>query len=144
MATIKDILSKKGREVYHTHPDATVLSALRIMADRGVGALVVLYDGHLAGIITERDYARKVVLMGRTSPATLVKEIMSPKVICARLDQTVEECMAVMTARMVRHLPVLDHKSVVGVVSIGDLVKCIIADKSFIIAQLEHYIQGGR
>lgn len=144
MATVRDILKTKGRAVHHVQPDATVLSALEIMAEHQVGALVVLDEGHLAGIITERDYARKIVLKGRTSPGTHVREIMSTKVICARLDQTVEECMAVMTTRAVRHLPVLEHKSVVGIVSIGDLVKCIIADQNFIIEQLEHYIQGGR
>jgi CBS domain-containing protein len=106
--------------------------------------LVVLDGDNLAGIITERDYARKIVLKGRTSPSTTVREIMSTRVICARLDQTVEECMAVMTERTVRHLPVLEQKKVVGIVSIGDMVKCIIDDQKFTIEQLEHYFQGGR
>jgi CBS domain-containing protein len=138
------VLGEKGRDVYHIRPDASVLDALKIMAEHQIGALVVLEDGELAGIITERDYARKIVLKGRTSPGTLVREIMARKVICARLDQTVEECMAVMTAKAVRHLPVLEHKKVVGIVSIGDMVKSIIADQQFIIDQLEHYIHGGR
>jgi CBS domain-containing protein len=144
MPTVRHVLNRKGHDVHHIHPDASVLDALRIMAEHQIGALAVLDDGHLTGIITERDYARKIVLKGRTSPGTLVREIMSTKVICARLDQTVEECMAVMTAKAVRHLPVLEHKKVVGIVSIGDMVKSVIADQKFIIEQLEHYIQGGR
>ena len=114
------------------------------MAKHQIGALVVIDGGNLTGIITERDYARKIVLKGRTSPSTLVREIMSTAVIYTRLDQTVEECMAIMTAKAVRHLPVLEHKKVIGLVSIGDLVKNVIADQKFIIEQLEHYIQGGR
>lgn len=144
MPTVRHVLSEKGRDVHHIRPDASVFDALKTMAEHRIGALVVLDDGHLAGIITERDYARKIALLGRTSPGTLVSEIMATRVICARPDQTVEECMAVMTAKAVRHLPVLDHKKVVGIVSIGDMVKSIIADQKFIIEQLEHYIQGGR
>ena len=144
MPTVRHVLDEKGHGVHHVHPDASVLDALTIMAERDVGALVVLNGGTLVGIITERDYARKIVLKGRTSPGTLVREIMSTRVICARLDQTVEECMAVMTAKAVRHLPVLEHKELVGIVSIGDMVKCIIADQKFTIEQLEHYFQGGR
>lgn len=144
MATVRHVLTEKGRQVHQIHPDAPVIEALRIMAEHDIGALVVCDGDHLAGIVTERDYARKIILKGRTSPATPVREIMSTTVICARLDQTVEECMAVMTARAVRHLPVLEHKKVVGIVSIGDLVKTIIAAKQFTIEQLEHYIQGDR
>jgi CBS domain-containing protein len=144
MPTVRQVLAEKGREVHHIHPDASVLAALEIMAEHQIGALVVLEGGNLAGIITERDYARKIVLKGRTSPGTKVREIMSTRVICARLDQTVEQCMAVMTAKAVRHLPVLEHKQVAGIVSIGDMVKSIIADQKFVIEQLEHYISGGR
>lgn len=144
MATVRDVLALKGRVVHKIHPNAPVLEALRMMAEHGIGALVVSDGAHLAGIVTERDYARKIILKGRTSPETPVREIMSTMVICARLEQTVEECMAVMTVRAVRHLPVLEHKRVVGIVSIGDLVKNIIDDKQFIIEQLEHYIQGAR
>lgn len=145
MATIKHVLLQKGREVRQIHPDAPVIDALRLMAEHNIGALLVC-DGvaHLAGIVTERDYARKIVLKGRTSLETPVREIMSTKVFCARLDQSVEECMAIMTARAVRHLPVIEHKKVVGIVSIGDLVKSVIEDKQFIIEQLEHYIHGVR
>ncbi|WP_045836406.1 CBS domain-containing protein [Hyphomicrobium sp. 99] len=144
MATVRDVLDQKGCGVYHIHPDASVLVALEMMAKHQIGALVVIEGGILAGIITERDYARKVVLKGRTSPRTLVREIMSTTVICTRLDQTVEECMAIMTAKAVRHLPVLEHTKVIGLVSIGDLVKNVIADQKFIIEQLEHYIKGDR
>ena len=140
--TIGAILEAKGRSLHSISPDDSVFSALEKMAGHNVGALVVLAEDKLVGIISERDYARKIALMGRTSPATQVRDIMSTKVICARLDQTVEECMAVMTARAVRHLPVLDHKNVVGMVSIGDLVKAIISDQKFVIERLEHYILG--
>ena len=144
MPTVRHVLDGKGRDVHHIHPDASVLDAIRIMAEQHIGALVVLDAGHLVGIVTERHYARKIALKGRTSPATLVREIMSTSVVCARLDQTVEECMAVMTAKAVRHLPVLEHKKIVGIVSIGDMVKSIIADQQFTIEQHEHYIQGCR
>jgi CBS domain-containing protein len=144
MPNVRHVLDEKGHGVHQIHPDASVLDALTIMAEHDVGALVVLNGGTLVGIITERDYARKIVLKGRTSLGTPVHEIMSTRVICARLDQTVEECMAVMTAKAVRHLPVLEHKELVGIVSIGDMVKCIIADQKFTIEQLEHYFQGGR
>ena len=144
MHTVRNVLDEKGHGVHHIHPDASVFDALTIMAEHDIGALVVLNGGNLVGIVTERDYARKIILKGRTSPGTSVREIMSTRVICARLDQTVEECMAVMTAKTVRHLPVLDHKELVGIVSIGDMVKCIIADQRFTIEQLEHYFQGGR
>jgi CBS domain-containing protein len=144
MHTVRNVLDEKGHGVHHIHPDASVFDALTIMAEHDIGALVVLNGGNLVGIVTERDYARKIILKGRTSPGTSVREIMSTRVICARLDQTVEECMAVMTAKTVRHLPVLDHKELVGIVSIGDMVKCIIADQKFTIDQLEHYFQGGR
>ncbi len=144
MPTVRHVLDGKGRDVHHIHPDASVLDAIRIMAEQHIGALVVLDAGQLVGIVTERDYARKIVLKGRTSPKTPVREIMSARVICARLDQTVEECMAVMTAKAVRHLPVVEHEKLVGMVSIGDMVKSIIADQRFTIEQLEHYIQGCR
>ena len=144
MSTVRHVLVQKGSQVHQIHPNATVLEALRLMAEHGIGALVVCDGPHLAGIVTERDYARKIILKGRTSPQTPVSEIMSTKVVCARLDQTVDECMAIMTARAVRHLPVLEHKKLVGIVSIGDLVKSVIDDKQFIIEQLEHYIQGDR
>lgn len=140
--TVRDILKTKGSKVDHIGPDATVLDALRLMAELNIGALVVMDGERLAGIVSERDYARKIVLKGRTSLDTSVRDIMSSRVICARLDQTAEECLAIMTAKAIRHLPVLEHKKVVGVISIGDLVKAIIANQSFVIEQLASYIQG--
>ena len=144
MTTVKHVLDKKGNNVHFINPGASVFDALKLMAEHNIGSLVVLEDDNLVGIITERHYAREIVLKGKTSPGTLVQDIMSTKVICARPDQSVEECMAVMTARAVRHLPVLEHGRLVGIVSIGDMVKSVIGDQKFIIEQLEHYIHGDR
>lgn len=144
MATVRDVLRQKGNVVHTIGPDASVRDAVRVMAERNIGALVVLEGSQLAGIITERDYARKIILKGRTSAGTLVREIMATRVVIACPDETVEECMAVMTVRTVRHLPVIENGQLVGIVSIGDMVKSIIADQKFIIEQLEHYIQGAR
>lgn len=140
--SIRNILKEKGSTVHSIAPQTTVFDALKTMAESNVGALLVMEGDRLAGIVSERDYARKVVLMGRSSLDTPVSDIMSSRVICARPDQTVEECMGMMTAKAVRHLPVLDHKEVVGIVSIGDLVKAIIGEQKLIIEQLEHYIHG--
>lgn len=140
MTTVAQLLDQKGREVLSVAPENTVYDAIRLMADRNVGALVVLDGGRLVGIFTERHYARNVFLMGRASPQTRVGDVMSTTVVCARPEQTVEESMAVMTEKAVRHLPVLDRKKVIGIVSIGDLVKHIIRDQKFVIEQLEHYI----
>jgi CBS domain-containing protein len=133
---------RQGGTVHSIDPEASVFDALKVMADANIGALLVINEGRLVGMMSERDYARKIVLMGRTSPATKVKDIMSTRVLCARPEQTVQECMAMMTAKVVRHLPVLEHKAVVGVVSIGDLVKSIIGEQQFIIEQLESYVHG--
>lgn len=138
------MLDQKGHHVHFIHPDASVFDALKMMAENNIGSLVVLEDGKLVGVITERHYAREIVLKGRTSLGTLVRDIMSTKVIYARPDQSVEECMAVMTARAVRHLPVLEGARLVGIVSIGDMVKSVIDDQKFIIEQLEHFIHGDR
>jgi CBS domain-containing protein len=115
-----------------------------MMFDKNIGSLVVVEDGRLAGIITERHYARDVVLKGRASPKTRVREIMEPNVIYVCPDHTVEQCMALMTSKMVRHLPVIDDGKLIGVVSIGDRVKSIIRDQKLVIEQLEHYISGTR
>ncbi len=144
MTTVKHVLDQKGHHVHFIHPDASVFDALKMMAENNIGSLVVLEDGKLVGVITERHYAREIVLKGRTSPGTLVRDIMSTKVIYARPDQSVEECMAVMTARAVRHLPVLEGGRLVGIVSIGDMVKSVIDDQKFMIEQLEHFIHGDR
>jgi CBS domain-containing protein len=144
MTTVKHVLDRKGRNVYSISPDASVFDALKMMADNNIASLVVLEDGKLVGIITERLYAREVILKGRTSPGTFIREIMSTRVIYARPDQSVQECMAVMIARGVRHLPVLEDNRLVGIVSIGDMVKSVIGDQTFTIEQLEHYIHGDR
>ncbi len=144
MTTVKHVLDRKGRNVSSISPDASVFDALKMMADNNIASLVVLEDGKLVGIITERLYAREVILKGRTSPGTFVREIMSTRVIYARPDQSVQECMAVMIARGVRHLPVLEDDRLVGIVSIGDMVKSVIGDQTFTIEQLEHYIHGDR
>lgn len=144
MKTVKRILQVKGHVVWHTTPDTLVYEALKLMAEKGVGSLLVLEEGKLAGIISERDYARKVILKGKSSLDTPVREIMTKKVVCVRPENTIEECMALMTDKHIRHLPVLVDDRVIGLVSIGDLVKATIAEKDFVIQQLENYITGGR
>lgn len=140
MASVRQVLDQKGRTVLSIAPDRSVADAIRLMADKNVGSLVVMDGEKLVGIITERHYARNVFLKGRTSPETRVGDIMTRECVCAHEDTTVEECMAVMTAKGVRHLPVVEGERVAGIVSIGDLVKSIIGDQKFIIEQLEHYI----
>ena len=142
MATVRQILDTKGHDVATIGPDDTVYDAIKKMADENIGSLVVMDGERIAGIITERDYARNVILKGKASPDTQVTDIMSTRVICAWPDQSVEECMVVMTDKAVRHLPVLENKRLVGLVSIGDLVKSIISDQKFKIEQLERYIGG--
>lgn len=142
MATIRQLLQSKGDVVWSVGPDASVFKAMEIMADKGIGALVVLENGKLVGIISERDYARKVVLKDRASRQTPVGEIMTKEVLCARPDHTVEEGLALMTDRRIRHLPVLDGDKLVGMISIGDLVKSVIAEQKHVIEQLAHYISG--
>ncbi len=140
MATVRQIIDAKQQKVLSVSPDATVYDALERMAKYEVGALVVMNGDHLAGIFSERDYARKVILHGKSSRDTLVREIMTAKVVCVRPDYTTDQCMALMTDKRVRHLPVLEHKRVVGVVSIGDVVKEVISEQRFVIEQLEQYI----
>jgi CBS domain-containing protein len=144
MKTVKQILRDKGSQVLSIQPDALVYDALKLMAEKDVGALLVLEKGRLVGIISERDYARKVVLKGRSSLDIPVRDIMIERVMFVRPEQTVDECMALVTEKHVRHLPVLVGDRVVGIVSIGDLVKASIDEKNFIIKQLENYITGGR
>lgn len=144
MISIRQLLERKGSEVWSTSPDSSVYEALQLLAEKDVGALLVLQDGELVGVVSERDYARKVVLRGMTSMKTPVKEIMTEEVITVGPGSTVEEAMALMTDKHIRHLPVLEGESIVGVVSIGDLVKAIIADQEFTIGQLENYISGTR
>jgi len=142
MNTLNQLLQSKSREVWSIGPDASVYDAIHLMAEKGIGALVVLQDESLVGIISERDYARQVVLKDRSSKETLVKDIMSGKVIYADPDQTVDECLAVMTEKRIRHLPVMDGGQMVGLISMGDLVKTIIAEQKVTIDQLERYITG--
>jgi len=142
MATVKQLLDEKGSSVLSVGPDDTVFNAIQTMSDNNIGSLVVLEGDRLVGIVTERHYARNVFLKGRSSPKTSVKDIMTTHVVCARPEQSVEECMAIMTEKAVRHMPVLQDDRVIGIVSIGDLVKNIISDKEFVIDQLEHYIAG--
>ena len=140
--TVKHLLEHKGRRLWTIDPDATVLAAVAKMAEKDIGSLVVMEGEELLGIITERHYSRSVVLKGKTSPTTLVREIMERNVIHVRPEQSVEHCMALMTNKHVRHLPVLEGKKVIGIISIGDLLKSIISKQEFVIDQLEHYIQG--
>jgi len=139
---VRDLLESKGREVWTTHPDATVFEALEQMAARDIGALVVVEEGTLVGVFSERDYARKIILEGRSSRSTPVRDIMSKRVLFVYPDQSVAECMALMTEKHNRHLPVLDGQRLVGIVSIGDVVQSIISDQAFTIDQLERYIAG--
>jgi CBS domain-containing protein len=133
-------LKSKGRDVWSIAPDDVVFNAIKMMADKGVGALLVMDGDKLVGVISERDYARKVILLGRSSKDTPVRDIMTAPVICARPEQTVEAGMSLMTEKRIRHLPVVEEGRLVGIVSIGDLVKSILAEKEFLIAQLETYI----
>lgn len=143
MSSVAQVLkSKQDNSVYTISASDSVYNAIKLMADRQIGALIVTDGDAIAGIVTERDYARKVVLMERSSKETLVREIMSKAVRFVRLDQTTDECMALMTDHRMRHLPVIDQEKLVGMVSIGDLVKNIIADQRFTIQQLEQYISG--
>ncbi|HET8564284.1 MAG TPA: CBS domain-containing protein [Candidatus Binatia bacterium] len=144
MVTVRDILQGKGNQVWWVSPDATVFDALALMAEKNVGALLVLEGEKIAGIFSERDYARKIILKGKASKETSVKEIMTSEVTTVRPGQSVEECMALMTDQRIRHLPVLEGDKLVGLVSIGDVVKAVISAKEFIIEQLETYITGGR
>lgn len=142
MTTVKQILDRKGYDIWSVGPDVSVYDAIALMAEKEVGALLVMSENKLEGIVSERDYARKVILQGRSSRDTPVKMIMTARVVCARGGQNVEECMALMSDKRIRHLPVIDDDKVVGMISIGDLVKTIIAEQKFIIEQLEHYIAG--
>jgi len=141
MTTVRQILGKKGHKVWSVSPDAMVLDAIREMADKDIGAKMVLEDDRPVGIFTERRYARDVFLLGRASPTTKISDVMESHVVYAQLEHTVEECMALMTEKKIRHLPIMDGNRLIGIVSIGDLVKNKIADQKFEIEQLEQYIR---
>ncbi len=142
MRTVSEILRNKGYDIWSVAPDSTVYDALKLMAEKNVGAVLVMDAGILVGVLSERDYARKVILYGRSSRETAVREIMTERVVCVRPEETATECMALMTDKRVRHLPVVKDNRIIGVVSIGDVVKSIISEQDFIIEQLEHYITG--
>lgn len=144
MMTVRQILKNKGSQIWSTQPDATVYAALQLMADKLVGALLVLADGRLVGIFSERDYARKIILHGKSSLQTHVSEIMTSDVVTVTPDHTIAQCMELMTERRFRHLPVIEGDKLVGLISIGDVVKAIISDQEFVIQQLESYISGKR
>ena len=142
MGTVRNILQIKGNAVHSVSPDTSVYDALESLEEKNLGALVVVDNGKLIGIFTERDYARKVILKGRSSKDTLVRDIMSGQPIYVTPDTTIEECMHLMTNKFIRHLPVIDRDELIGVISIGDVVKFVIKEKDFIIENLEHYITG--
>ena len=142
MKLIKHLLDRKGRDIISVKPETSVLDAIRLMAEKGIGSLVVMEDQELLGIMSERDYARKVIIKGRSSESTAVSEIMTANVLTTSSSETVNDCMGVMTEKKIRHLPVVEDNVVIGMISIGDLVEAIIADQQEEIEQLEHYISG--
>ena len=142
MKTVKQLLQSKGNAIFSIAPEASVFEALKLMAEKEVGALVVTQGGQLAGIISERDYARKVILYGKSSHDIPVREIMTGKVVTVQPDQTVDDCMGLMTNKRIRHLPVMEGDRLVGMLSIGDLVKEVIAEQEQTIKQLESYIHS--
>ncbi len=142
MEFVSQFLEKKGHDVWWVAPETTVFDALQLMANKKVGALLVLEEDSLVGVFSERDYARKVILKGKSSKDTPVRDIMSTKIVCVAPNQSTEECMSLMTEKRVRHLPVMDGEKLIGIISIGDVVKAVIADREDVIEQLEHYITG--
>ncbi|MBU0657001.1 MAG: CBS domain-containing protein [Gammaproteobacteria bacterium] len=142
MQTIAQVLARKGRVIYSVDPQATVIEAVKVMAEKRVGALLVLEGGKLKGVISEQDYTRKIVLHDRNAEDMRVAEVMTRPVFCIRPDQPIQEGMAIMTEKRIRHLPVMEGDELVGLVSIGDLVKEVISEQQFMIEQLVSYIQG--
>ena len=142
MKTVKDMLKSKKNEVWFVAPTATVFDALKIMGEKEIGALMVMDAGKVVGIISERDYARKVILKGKASKDTLVKEIMTSNMFSVKPENTVEECMVLITGKHIRHLPVFDKDKFVGIVSVGDVVKSLISEQEKLIEQLSDYISG--
>ena len=143
MLTVRQLLQKKSGQIWSIAPDASVFDAIKLMADKRIGALLVLDETQLVGIVSERDYATKVVLQGRSSKETPVRAIMTGNVLYVTPERSIEECMALMTEKRVRHLPVFEEDRLIGVLSSGDVIKAIISDQQFIIEQLEKYIRGG-
>lgn len=143
MTTVRQLLEYKGHEVIGLSPNDSVYRAIELMADRGIGALMILEDKALVGIISERDYARKVILQGKSSKATLIGDIMTTHLICVAPDTEVDDCMSLMTGKRMRHLPVIEDEKIIGVISIGDIVRQVLEEKEFTIQQLERYICSG-
>jgi CBS domain-containing protein len=144
MTTVRNILEAKGTAVWTVEPETLVFDALTLMAEKNIGALLVIKDNALVGIFSERDYARKIVLKGSTSHTAAVKEIMTQSVILVGPDQSIDECMEIMTSKHVRHLPVLENNKLIGMVSIGDVVKAMVSEREHTIEQLKNYITGTR
>jgi CBS domain-containing protein len=144
MSTIREILRSKGNEVWSVTPETTVYDALSLMAERSIGAVLIISDNNLMGVMSERDYARKIILEGKSSKDVLVKEIMSPRVVYVDIDTNIEECMALMINKRIRHLPVYENNQLNGIISIGDVVKALIDEKEIVINELENYITGRR
>ena len=144
LTNVRQMLSAKGSQVWSVAPSTSVFDALQLMAEKNIGALLVLEDDRPAGIFTERDYARKVVLQKRSSKDTRIADVMTARVLGVGPDQSAEECMVLMTDKHVRHLPVMEQDRLIGVISIGDVVKAIVDEQRFVIQQLENYITGGR
>ena len=142
MKSVKQLMANKPNLLWFIPPNATTYDGIKMLAEKSVGALPVMEDDKLVGMFSERDYARKVALKGKSSLDTAISEVMTTEVVCVQLDQTNEDCMALMTDKRVRHLPVLENGKVIGVISIGDLVKDIMSEQQFVIEQLEHYIMG--
>ena len=143
MKTVRDILKHKGTQVWSVTPDSTVYDTLKLMAEKDVGAVLVIEADQPVGIISERDYARQVILKGKASKDTRVRDVMTSRVVFVRPEQSIDECMALMTDKRFRHLPVLEDGKLVGILSIGDVVNAIISEKEFLIHQLENYISSG-
>lgn len=144
MITVSHVLQEKGNRIWSVSPDSTVYEALTLMAEKNLGAVLVMDGAKIAGMFSERDYARKMILKGKSSKETLVREIMTTDVLFVRPSYSIEDCMALMTDKRTRHLPVMEGEQLMGVISIGDVVKAIITEHRFVIKQLENYITGGR
>lgn len=140
--SVSQLLNKKGKEIHSITSEATVFDAIKLMSELGVGALLVMDGSRLVGVISERDYTRKVILKGRSSSSTHVHEIMTKNVICLSPDNNIDECMALMNDNQIRHLPIVENDEVVGVITIMDVIKNILIEKDFIIEQMEQYIAG--
>lgn len=143
MIIVKQLLEQKGYDVWSVGPDDSIFTALELMAQKNIGAVLVMDGAELAGVFSERDYARKVILLGRSSRQTPVRDVMTPRVFAVRPDQSVERCMALMTEKRIRHLPVMRDDEVIGVISIGDVVKALISEQAITIQHLEDYITTG-